>query len=108
MRCPNCNEEMRSIDRLYVGFGDEPDYDMYYHVGDECRRCHILYDAHYDFWELPKALRPTEKQVRTAHFILNRLDVPADNLVTKKQYCDFIGKYFKEELGNEATEFLCR
>lgn len=41
MICPNCGEEMKPIGRRYVGFGDEPDYDLYEHIDDECRKCRI-------------------------------------------------------------------
>lgn len=94
MLCPECGKVMTSIDNRYVGFGDEPDYDLYIHVGDECRHCRIKYDEHYRSWELPDILKPTEQQKKTVLFIQNRLNVCADSLVTKKQYCDFIGKYF--------------
>ena len=96
MICPNCGKEMKSIRRRYDGFGDEPDYDLYEHTGDECRKCRIKYDEHYCSWILPDSLKPTEKQIKTVLFIQNRLDIRADNLVTKKQYCEFIGKHFDE------------
>ena len=85
---------MKSIDNRFVGFGDEPDYDAYEHIGDECKKCHIKYNEHSRSWELPDILKPTEKQIKTALFIENRLNILSDNLITKKQYCDFIGKYF--------------
>ena len=96
MICPNCGKEMKSIDSRYVGFGDEPDYDLYEHTGDECRKCRIKYDNHYNSWILPDLLKPTEKQIRTVLFIQNRLNIHVNNLVTKKQYCEFIGKHFDE------------
>ena len=110
MICPNCGEEMKSIDRRYVGFGDEPDYDLYEHTGDECRKCRIKYDEHSHSWVLPDSLKPTEKQIKTVLFIQNRLNIYADNLVTKKQYCEFIGKYFDEakntkEFKHDVCEF---
>ena len=105
MTCPNCGEEMKSIDRRYVGFGDEPDYDLYEHTGDECRKCRIKYDEHSHSWVLPDSLKPTEKQIRTMLFIQNRLNIRVDNLVTKKQYCEFIGKYF--DVAKNTKEFKC-
>ena len=110
MICPNCGREMKSIDSRYVGFGDEPDYDLYEHTGDECRKCRIKYDNHYNSWILPDSLKPTEKQIRTVLFIQNRLNIHVNNLVTKKQYCEFIGKYFDvakntKKLKYDACEF---
>ncbi len=110
MICPNCGKEMKSIDSRYVGFGDEPDYDLYEHTGDECRKCRIKYDEHSHSWVLPDSLKPTEKQIRTVLFIQNRLNIHANNLVTKKQYCEFIGKYFDvakntKKLKYDACEF---
>ena len=96
MICPNCGEEMKPIDRRYFGFGDEPDYDLCEHIGDECRKCRIKHDERSHSWILPDSLKPTEKQIKTSLFIANRLFVRTDNLVTKKQYCEFIGKYFDE------------
>ena len=105
MICPNCGKEMKSIDRRYDGFGDEPDYDLYEHTGDECRKCRIKYDAHYCSWVLPDSLKPTEKQIKTVLFIQNRLNIRADNLVTKKQYCEFIGKYFDKAKNTEKFKY---
>lgn len=105
MICPNCGKEMKSIDRRYVGFGDEPDYDTYEHIGDECKKCHIKYNEHSRSWELPEALKPTEKQIKTVLFIENRLNIRANNLVTKKQYCEFIGKYFNKAKSTDVHEY---
>lgn len=110
MICPNCGEEMKPIDRRYVGFGDEPDYDLYEHTGDECRKCRIKHDERSHSWILPDFLKPTEKQIKTVLFIQNRLNIHADNLVTKKQYCEFIGKYFDkakntEDFKHDVCEF---
>ena len=57
MICPNCGKEMKSIRRRYDGFGDEPDYNLYEHTGDECRKCRIKYDEHYCSWILPDSLK---------------------------------------------------
>ena len=105
MICPNCGKEMKSIDRRYDGFGDEPDYDLYEHTGDECRKCRIKYDEHSCSWVLPDSLKPTEKQIKTVLFIQNRLNIRADNLVTKKQYCEFIGKYFDEAKNTKEFKY---
>ena len=105
MICPNCGKEMKPIRRRYVGFGDEPDYDLYEHTGDECRKCRIKYDNHYNSWILPDSLKPTEKQIKTVLFIQNRLDIRADNLVTKKQYCEFIGKHFDEAKNTKEFKY---
>lgn len=105
MICPNCGEEMKSVDRHYVGFGDEPDYDSYEHIGDECQKCRIKYDNHSRSWVLPDALKPTEKQKKTVLFIQNRLNIRADNLVTKKQYREFISKYFDEAKSTKEFKY---
>lgn len=105
MICPNCGKEMKSIDRRFVGFGDEPDYDLSEHIGDECRKCRIKYDECSHSWILPDSLKPTEKQTKTVLFIQNRLNVRAGNLVTKQQHCEFIGKYFDEAKNADALEF---
>lgn len=96
MLCPNCGKEMKSFDRPFVGFGDEPDYDLSEHIGDECKHCGVKYEERNHSWSLPDSLKPTEKQIKTVLFIQNRLNIHVDNLVTKKQYCDFIGKYFEK------------
>lgn len=106
MICPNCGEEMKSIDHRFVGFGDEPDYDTYEHIGDECKKCHIKYNECSHSWELPDILKPTEKQIKTVLFIQSRLDVPTGDLVTKKQYCDFIEKYFDKAKNVNYFEFV--
>lgn len=105
MKCPNCGKEMESLDRRFVGFGDEPDYDTYEHIGDECKKCHIKYNEHSRSWELPEELKPTEKQKRTIFFIRNRLDVRDDDPVTKKQHCDFIEKYFDKAKNFDYKEY---
>ena len=105
MVCPNCGNEMKPIYCRYVGFGDEPDYDLYEHTGDECRKCRIKYDNHYNSWILPDSLKPTEKQIKTVLFIQNRLNIRADNLVTKKQYCEFIGKHFDEAKNTKEFKY---
>lgn len=105
MLCPNCGKEMKSIDRLFVGFGDEPDYETYEHIGDECKKCCIKYDERSRSWKLPDTLKPTEKQKKTVLFIQGRLNVYADSIVTKKQYCDFIGKYFDEAKNTDDFDY---
>ena len=47
-------------------------------------------------WEIPEEFKPTEKQKRTVMFIINRIFTDDIPLLTKKQYSEFIDKYFDE------------
>lgn len=109
MKCPNCGNEMIDNYRL---IWDEIDWDepCYELIEERCGICGIKHNENAilcekEEWELPSNLRPTEKQIRTKLFILNRLGYEdfknnEDELdffqepITKKQYIDFIGKYF--------------
>lgn len=96
MICPNCGKEMKSLDVRAFSTGPEPDYDWYSHIGDECKKCKIKYNESTHSWELPDNLKPTEKQLKTVLFIENRLSIRSNNLITKKQYFEFIKKYFEQ------------
>ena len=104
MKCPNCGKEMKDIYHNMVSLGDEPDYDSVYHYCSECKKCKIKYYPYKKEWEIPEKFKPTEKQKRTVMFIVNRIFVDDDSLLTKKQYSEFIGKYFDEAKEIELRE----
>lgn len=104
MICPNCGKEMKSLDIRVFSTGDEPDYDWYDHIGDECKKCKIKYNENSHSWQLPNELKPTEKQIKTVLFIENRLLIHPDGLITKKQYFEFIKKYFEQAKSTNAHD----
>lgn len=104
MKCPNCEKEMKDIYHTMVSLADEPDYDSVYHYCSECKKCKIKYYPYKKEWEIPEKFKPTEKQKRTVMFISNKIFVDDDSLLTKKQYSEFIGKYFDEAKEIELRE----
>lgn len=95
MKCPCCNEKMKYKHKegYYWPFstGPEPDYPDYYEENIyKCKECHIKKIN--DKWEIPEKYKPTDKQVRTIHFINNVLSLDLEAL-TKKQCIKDIGKY---------------
>ena len=108
MKCPNCGKEMKDIYHNVVSLGDEPDYDSVYHYCSECKKCKIKYYPHKKEWEIPEEFKPTEKQKRTVMFIINRIFTDDNPLLTKKQYSEFINRYFEDakkvELSHEYED----
>ena len=96
MKCPNCGKEMKDIYHNVVSLGDEPDYDSVYHYCSECKKCKIKYYPYKKEWEIPEEFKPTEKQKRTVMFIINRIFTDDNPLLTKKQYSEFINRYFED------------
>ena len=93
MKCPNCGKKMKPIyDRVWCQ--TDPDESDEYISRFVCKDCNITFDDIGHTWILPTELRPTEKQLNTEKYILNRLEVdPRESPITKKQYIKFIGKY---------------
>lgn len=92
MICPNCNKEMKAYFSPVLAYTDD-DYDENI-SGYQCRKCKIEYNDVLSEWILPTNLMPTDKQVKAERFILNRLKInPQEYPITKRQYCEFIGKY---------------
>lgn len=106
MICPNCNKEMKIRERsvpISLGYGgeyDDPeDWDDNYSDTEiirthKCKECKISYEEKDDVWTIPKEYAPTEKQEKTALFIINRLkcEMPPPH---KKSYWKFINEHFE-------------
>lgn len=96
MNCPNCGKEMkhRQITGYEPDFGGTADEDELKVTWDKytCKDCKISYDG--TEWKIPKALRPTEKQVKTLLFINNRLHLNLEP-ITRQQCWRDTNKYFK-------------
>ncbi|MEE3344378.1 MAG: hypothetical protein VZS44_09830 [Bacilli bacterium] len=56
-----------------------------------CKECRIKNED--GNWKLPKALQPSEKQIKYARVIGQTLHISTNHLVTKQQYWAFIHKF---------------
>jgi len=67
---------------------------MYYYKTtiDKCPSCNIEYEYKKGKWTIPDDLLPTEKQLNTVRFIMNRLPNLSCELLTKRQCWSFINK----------------
>ena len=98
MKCPNCDTEMKYVNKGYWGYpfstGPEPDYpDWYPKDIYSCKTCKIKKIN--DTWEIPKKYEPTEKQKSTILFINNRLHIDLEALTKHQCWLD-INKYFNK------------
>lgn len=92
MKCINCGQEMEYSEEFVEDLWHSGCYHLF--KEHECKNCGITFTN--NEWEIPDKFKPTEKQIKTVMFITNRLEVEEDTekLITKKQYCNFISKYF--------------
>ena len=112
MKCPNCNKEMKKSSTFELR-EDEGEVDEFCGLGlhhnyaymkvfiYKCNDCKIKYKED-EFesifyqppqWKLPKDLMPSEKQIKYAKNLGYHFDISTDDLVTKKDYWNFINKY---------------
>ena len=105
MNCPNCNRKMTDKSYEYYGWGSwDMDYPDQFHEEFKCGRCNISYIN--GQWKIPRALCPSEKQVKTVSFIENVLGKEAPP-PTKNLYWKFIGEYLQRtvDILNERSAY---
>lgn len=120
MKCPNCHEKMSvsyKFEKRSVIDWDGFDYDYAYMKVwiHKCKSCKIKYRqddcsgpfTEDDKWDIPKKLRPSDKQVEYAKSIACSIGVDLDDLdlVTKKQYWKFINEHQKKYKKNREREY---
>lgn len=98
MKCINCGSEM--VKGLYG-----------YH--SKCTACNITYNHLFaysnDFkWDIPKELKPTEKQINTIRFINNRVNKPFAIPLTKREACKIISENFDKIKDKSINDRLHR
>lgn len=106
--CPECGIKMKHKEKYIPDvniFGPEPDNESYIRIDKyKCDECHISYDG--EEWNVPKKLRPTEKQKSTILFINHHLGMDLE-AVTKHQAWREISQYFdqaKKQAGKQTKE----
>lgn len=101
--CPNCNKEMKykikisEITNPYYMPEEYDDPDRFIQEEYRCKDCKIKYykdNLHGEYWEIPKGLEPTRKQINTLLFINSVLNIRHEPL-TKGDCHRFISKYFE-------------
>lgn len=117
MKCPNCKKEMKKSSRFecrshidWDGFDLEHAYMKVFSY--KCKDCKIKFETDEfsgdfsieDKWILPKEFEPSEKQIKYAESIANRLGLSTDKLVTKQQYWEFINKHTKKYKKHQQEE----
>lgn len=96
MNCPQCGKEMNNESYWYSGFGGwDDDYPSSYCSIYVCKYCNI--SCREGEWNVPEQLRPTWKQMKTAKYISNVLNIP-EPAPTKRSLWQFINRNLNEAI----------
>ena len=103
MNCPQCEKEMNNESYWYSGFaGWDDDYPSSYYELYVCKNCNISYRN--GEWNVPEQFRPTSKQIKTAKYISNVLNISEPPL-TKRSLWKFINQNLSKSINHNKYNY---